>query len=551
MNSQSSSLEAQADPTELKSARGWLTLRPGLADWLLLLLLVAIIHRAQGSMLDDPGVGWHLRNVDAMLAEGTWLTHDPFTQQHESATWRTNQWLGDLVLWLGWRWGGLEGIAAVTTILLALILRHLFRILSSENIPWPWALLWTYLAALGISFSFVARPNVFTILGVMITASTLDRYHRGVCTRRATLWLLPLFLIWVNTHGGFAAGLMMLIAAVGIEGVLAWGVPYGNERSGARVRMIHLLKLTVAVFVCTLINPYGLAIYSWIFQLLGNPFFMQFNGEWHSPDFHVLGAFRLELLLLLLPILLATCRHRPSLMALALCLLWLHLGLASKRYMPLWVVVTVPLLARLSVDLPWLKKISNTLGQRWQLTGEFRRVLSLPSRQSAPLFTAFACALLLVWARWCDDYAYHAPEHIPTRALRHVIDQHGDRCVFHHHDWGGWLTWHGWPRVKNWLDDRAEVQGQQHLMEYQDLLAARGAWEQILAEQGVEVVCIPPESSLAWQLASRRSWRETYRDDYAVVFLHMNDPRSIQPTLGALANPHGDTSRTTHRSSRR
>jgi hypothetical protein len=63
-------------------------------------------------------------------------------------------------------------------------------------------------------------------------------------------------------------------------------------------------------------------------------------------------------------------------------------------------------------------------------------------------------------------------------------------------------------------------------MEYQDLLAARGSWEQALAKQGVEVVCIPPESSLAWQLAARRSWRETYRDDHAVVFLHTYDPLS-------------------------
>jgi hypothetical protein len=507
---------------------GWLSLRPGMADWLLVLLLFAIIHRSQGSMLDDPGVGWHLRNVDAMLAEGAWLTHDPFTWNRVEATWRNNQWLGDLALWSGWKWGGLEGIAAVTTILLALILRHLYRLLSGDGIPWPLALFWTYLAALGISSSFVARPNVFTILGVMVVASTLDRYHRGVCSFRRTLWLLPLMLVWVNTHGGFLAGLMMLVAAVLIEGALTLGIPHGNDRVGAHARMLHLIPLTIAAWVCTLVNPYGWKIYTWIFQLLGNPFFMQFNGEWHSPDFHVLGAFRLELLLLLLPVLLALSRSRPSLMALGLCMLWLHFGLASQRYMPLWVVVTIPLLARLSVGMPYLKNLLNGRSQNLKISPELRLALSKPSVRSSPLVAAMACILLLAWSRWCNDYSYHDPQHIPVTALRHVIDEHGDKRVFHHHDWGGWLTWYGWPRVKNWLDDRAEVQGQQHLMDYQDLMAVRGEWERTLAQQGVDVVCIPPKSSLACQLAMCRSWRETYRDDHAVVFLRTRDSLTVQ-----------------------
>lgn len=517
---------------------GWLSLRPGIADLLLVLLLIGIIHTSQGSMLDDPGVGWHLRNVDAMRAEGTWLSHDPFTWDRQDAVWRTNQWLGDLVLWAGWRWGGLEGIAAVTAILLALTLRYLFRILSREGIPWPLAWFWTYLAALGISSSFVARPNVFTILGVMVTASMLDRYHRGACTRRATLWLLPFMLVWVNTHGGFLAGLMMLVAATCLEGALWLGLPPGNDCCAARGRAIHLIQLTVAAFVCTLVNPYGLKVYPWIFQLLGNSFFMQFNGEWHSPDFHLLGAYRLELLLLALPLLLALGRQRPSLMALGLSLLWLHLGFASRRYMPLWVVVTVPLLAGLSADIPGLKRMLKNLGRRLRLTAELKQVLSRPSRQSSPALAALACLVLLAWARWCNDYSYLAPEHIPTAALQFVLDQYGGQRVFHHHDWGGWLTWHGWPQAKNWLDDRAEVQGQRHLMEYQDLIAARGNWEQTLARRGVEVVCIPPESSLAWQLASRRVWQETYRDDYAVVYQHASEPLAAHPPSHPLLESH-------------
>ena len=97
-------------------------------------------------------------------------------------------------------------------------------------------------------------------------------------------------LVWVNTHGGFLAGLMMLVAGVLIEGALALGLGHGNDQLGARARVLHLIPLTVAAWVCTLVNPYGWKIYTWVLQLLGNPYFMQFNGEWHSPDFRLLGA---------------------------------------------------------------------------------------------------------------------------------------------------------------------------------------------------------------------------------------------------------------------
>ena len=45
-------------------------------------------------------------------------------------------------------------------------------------------------AAMGISCSWVARPNLFTLLFVLLTARICIRFHEGRCSRRATLWLL-------------------------------------------------------------------------------------------------------------------------------------------------------------------------------------------------------------------------------------------------------------------------------------------------------------------------------------------------------------------------
>src|SRR5262249_47831451 len=140
----------------------------------LLFLLVAIlaVRSSRNVMLDDPGLGWHLRNVDAMIEQGGWLTTDPFTYSRGEAParWLTNQWLGELPFWLGWKWAGLEGIAVATAVILAAMISWLYRSFLSDGVPWSVAFGWAILAAIGTSISWVARPNVFTIVFVALTA---------------------------------------------------------------------------------------------------------------------------------------------------------------------------------------------------------------------------------------------------------------------------------------------------------------------------------------------------------------------------------------------
>ncbi|MDH3718151.1 MAG: hypothetical protein OES79_08520 [Planctomycetota bacterium] len=487
--------------------RGWW--RFGMADLLLLVLVLGIMQRSQGSMLDDPGLGWHLRHVDAMWDAGGWLTQDPFTGPRSGQPWRTNQWLGDLLLYFGWWWGGLEGIAAVTTLVLAFTFRFLYRMLLADRVPWPLALFWTLLAVLGTSLTWVARPNVFTLPLVMLTAWILDRYHRGGCRRQTTWWLVPMFVLWANTHGGFVAGLVIVGTTLTVECVCSL-FGKGAAREAALERLRHLACLLPACVAATLVNPYGWSLYPWVFQLLGNEFFMNLHTEWLSPDFHARGAFRFELLMLAFPVLLALGRRRSiSLVALCQSVLWLHFALNGQRYVCLWVVVTVPLLARLSVD-------SLSLVVRWAGGAWRPRPGSLPS--ATPLGAVLIAAALLAWARWTDGYSRHDPRHIPSAALTYVVQHHAGQVVFHEYGWGGWLVWHGWPSVKNWIDDRNEVQGRAHIEQYLRIMQAREGWQDSLDQYAARVACLPVDSPLAERLAAAAGWQLRYRDDYAVVY---------------------------------
>jgi hypothetical protein len=426
------------------------------ADLVFLLLALAVVQGARGSMLDDPGLGWHLRNLDAMRAAGGWLTRDPFSLSPDGQprAWHTNQWLGELPLWLGERWAGLEGIAAVAALVAAFTLRCLYRMLLADGLPWPTAAVWTALAAAGTSCSWGARPNLFTMLFVLLTAHTLERFHAGRLSSRRTLWLVPLFAVWANTHGGFVAGFVLLGGTLAIEGGLAVFALEAPARQAARGRARHLALLTAGAFGATLLNPYGLSLYRWVFQLLGDSYFMDLHQEWQSPDFHGRGAMRFELLMLLFPAILAVSQRRPNLVELGLAVLALHLALTGFRYVPLWVLVATPLLARSSVEVPWVRAQLDRLRQTSPDS-----ILVLTGRGRASWMWSAAVALgLLGWARCAEGtFAGHKPEMVPVRALDRLLALHAEQrerlgrepVVFHNYNWGGYLTWHGWPAVHN------------------------------------------------------------------------------------------------------
>jgi hypothetical protein len=486
-------------------------------------LLVFLTSR-QG-LLDDPGLGWHVRNIDAMLAHGGWLHDDPFTEPRDGLArqWLTNQWLGEIPFWLGERWAGLEGIAAVAALIIAFTMRCLYRMLLRDGCPWPVAAFWTSQAAMGVSCSWVARPNLFTLLLVLITSRLCVLFHEGRCSRRATLWLLPLFAIWANVHGGFLAGFILLAVTLSIECTLATLSLSPEDRSSARRRAVHLFLLLGGAFLATLLNPYGPSLYRWIFQLLGDPFFMDLHQEWKSPDFHGKGAIRYEWLILLFPLLLAVSKRRPHLVELGLALLWLHFALTGFRYVPLWVVIAVPLMARSSLEIPWLQEQA----RRFIPSGESQRWLNVPGPVGW-LGSILAAALVLVLARGAEGrLARHQAEILPAEALNRFLQiheqwrqQHGRRpVVFHSYDWGGYLTWHGWPEIRNWIDDRNEVQGKEHIEDYFSILTTEPGWSEKLDRAHVQLICIQANAPLTFRLAEcSAQWRERYRDEWAVIF---------------------------------
>ena len=69
----------------------------------------------------------------------------------------------------------------------------------------------TLLAAMAGTMHWLARPHLFTILFAVIYTGQLRLFDRGELGTRPLFWrLVPLMVLWVNLHGAFFAGFVII-----------------------------------------------------------------------------------------------------------------------------------------------------------------------------------------------------------------------------------------------------------------------------------------------------------------------------------------------------
>jgi hypothetical protein len=160
-----------------------------------------------GNVVDDPGVGWHLRTGRLMLETGTLPRTDSFsyTAPRESpgstTTGASRSCPPSSIASAGCRSFGVVWMLVYAAIPLVLY-KNMVRGGAS-----PLAALLVLPAAHLVLLSHaLARPHALTYLFFALLVGRLADVETGRRDVRALWWLPLLMLVWVNVHGGFVAG---------------------------------------------------------------------------------------------------------------------------------------------------------------------------------------------------------------------------------------------------------------------------------------------------------------------------------------------------------
>jgi len=434
---------------------------------------------------------WHVAAGRELLQTGTLWMVDDWSYTAAGSDWLNHEWLSDIIyytwvsLWgveslVYWKW-----LVVVTTFLL---LQAALARISGNGFA---GLVCAVLAA-AIAAPFIdVRPHLYTLLNFCLLLFLL-------LGRRANPWLLvPLFVVWVNLHGGFFFGLMAL-------GILLF--PW---------RDLRLESLRFAAFVglaCVLaaaLNPSGVGtfLYPLKYAFDDTSPFRQL-AEWQPPDkpggirsplfFVFRWAPAVALLYLLPPV-----RRRVAIPweGIALTALTLAMAMTSRRFIPLFAISLAVLLAPLvGLLLAFLRNRLAGLGLATALLlAAAWRVLPYPL-QAAPAFHYLVA-----------EYSYPVD-------LVNFMQVNGLRGnVFAYYNWGGYLHWRTDGALKVYIDGRADTLYSADIYNsYVKVMRSVPGWIQRVEASGAGYMLWPHLRADGHrkldQLLRTGRWRLLYRD---------------------------------------
>ena len=455
--------------------------------------VVAYVFFLASRPLSDGDFWWHLKTGEYILQTGSIPKTDFYSFTNYGRPWVAHEWLSEAIFYAIYSRLGFNGLIIIFALLTALAFWIVFKRCEAHPIVAGFAVL---LGALTVLPTIGVRPRVFTLLLASVYLALLGRFVRGD-DRRAIWWLVPLMVLWVNLHGGFLIGLVLI--GVTIVGMVldAWS----NSRRAAQLGLVLLACAAAAV-----VNPHGVRIYAFPFEIFLSPVQQQAIVDWFSPDFHQSELLPFAILILTSIAALALSPKRVKLSELLLFLGTLFMSLKSYRHMAIFAVVAVPLLAGYSQA--WLEgKLFNRTASEGKFS--FVGVLVL-----VPLVLFVFALKSKVLVPLNQEQA-----RVPINAVE-FLKQNGlsGNTFTDPNIWGGYLIWAA-PSNPVYIDGRIDMYGDEFVREHLGIIHGVTSWREPFDRYGVRNVIVKPKSVLARELSESGEWRQVFKDSMATVFV--------------------------------
>jgi len=474
---------------------------------------------------------------------------DSFSSVMRGKTWFAWEWLYDVIVGGLEHWAGLNGVVWFTAVVIAGVFAWTFRLLLRRGTNVFVALLLVLLAASASMIHFLARPHVLSWLLTLAWFWILDSSEsdcvrgdsagpsaaRSAVSGRRRLWLLPLLmLLWVNVHGGFLVG-FVLLAIYWLSAV--WYALRQNEDKfdqfltslGWKIQAKSLAGVGLAAGIASLVNPYGWQLHRHIYNYLSNRFLMEHIDEFQSPNFHGVAQRCFALLILAAMVALAAQARALRVSQGLVILFAMYSGLYASRNIPvsslLLALVIGPLLSIAIKNFAGRLTRFRTVRDRMAAFTE--RMGALESTLQGHVWAFAAAMFLFVIAaeggalganRWMD--AHFDPKRFPVAAVDFLDSRTADERypVTAPDYWGGYLIYRLYPRTLVAVDDRHDLYGEEFFKSYLKMVHVERGWDGLLDRYQSRCVLVPKGSALDNILEQTPPWKRVYADDVAVVF---------------------------------
>jgi len=478
-------------------------LLPRLQDILFIGIFSAAILLGPRMLNMDGDLPRHLAMGHYVLQNGLPPTMDVFSHTNSGTPFAPHEWLAGLIFYSLYTLFGINGIVILAATILAATFTLVYAYgVTQTGIRLPVFFLTVFGAAVS-SLHWIVRPHLFSMLFLAIWLVLTERLRKG---EKIALWLFPaLMLIWVNMHGEFIAGFLVLGAYLA-----GWGWDFFIEKTEIPTQQgIRLGLATGLSFLVSLVNPVGIRIWTTILGYVKNSYLIAHTNETNPPDF-LQPKFLVLLALLMFSIFLLAIQKERSATGQAFLLVGFSaMSLMSARNVHLYGVVAPFVLASTlkgGINFPPLKRIETL----------FETIESQLKGVIWPVVILLLFSISLAFGPQGKQNRFD-PAFYPVEAVNWLKANPQPGNMFNHFDWGGYLIFNLWPEKRVFIDSQTDVYGENFTRKYEQVITLKQNWQEILASNDVRWAIIPP----GWPLVEalhKAGWQEVYRDQTAVIY---------------------------------
>lgn len=457
----------------------------------------------------DPDLFWHLKTGEYILANGIPYEDPSFSFSAIDREWVTHEWLSDVFLIAVYNnWGGLQGLSITFAFIIMLTFGILFW--ASDGRPYlaGGATFWGIAASLPF---LNARPQMFNLMFGAIIILIMEQVRRGRWSTR-WVWVFPLiFLAWVNMHGGFLLGFVVIGVYVVGETIQLW---FTGEREGGLTwgQIKTTSYAAIAGVAVSNINPNTTRMWSYAFETLTSDAMRNTITEWQSPNFH-LWVFWLFGFMVMATFFVMVYSKRPVLWTDALFIAGtMFAGLQSVRNIPLFAMVAIPVLSRhlvgLFVDTPNYALLSGE--------GEVEIVNPTMNRLNWVLALVLVIATGIFSVQQLAKTDETIAQNFPVQAVDWLQAEGLDQArIFNDYSWGGYLIWR---EVPVFIDGRADLYGDDFIYFYMQTYTRQPDWREPLDSYEIEYILTQTEGGLRVVLDEAAEWTIIYADEVSTIY---------------------------------
>jgi len=495
------------------TTRFWL---PSFADIFFLCAFLRLTLPGDSWLLSDADTGYHIRAGEYILTNFTVPKRDIFSFISPPLPWIAHEWLSEVIMALVHRFSGLTGIVIFFSFLIGLTYFLLFRFAHSLDCNFLITALIALLATVSSSIHWLARPHIFSLLLTVVWYWILDNYQYKA---KDSLYLLPfLMLLWVNLHGGFIIGFLLL--GIYFAGNVASLMFAGEHESRiAKIRCEKIAFFTLLSLLASLINPRGYLLLLFPFSLVSSKFITDTVVEHLSPNFHQPLPYK-YLLLLTIGIFSAS-RKRLNASEFVLVLLFTYMSLYSSRHIPLFAIIITPILLRHLQSM--FPKLDNRLARFFLVRSKNLELINASAKGHLwPLISVVGICALAFNSK--IEFKFDESR-MPVAAVEFLKKEKLSGNIFNDDEFGDYLIYAAWPEYKVFIDGREDVYGEIWVRQYLRVANIQPGWNKVLDKNDITWVFSSAGSPLSTILLENQEWGLIYADHVSHIYAK-NTPKN-------------------------